>query len=74
MKNELNKLLENRIYNHEDCVFEIEKIAYDFAVNFAKWLRKNTAQTKGGSYKLFNDFQQYNLIELIEIFKNQNSL
>jgi hypothetical protein len=74
MKNELNKLLETRIYNHEECVSKIEKISDDFAINFAKWLRKNTAQTKGGSYKLFNDFQQYNLNELIEIFKNQNSL
>lgn len=74
MKNELNKLLENRIYNHEECVSKIEELAYYFAVNFAKWLRKNTAQIKGGSYKLFNDFQQYNLNELIEIFKNQNNL
>jgi hypothetical protein len=26
MKNELNKLLENRIYNHEECVSKIEEL------------------------------------------------
>lgn len=52
----------------------LEKIAEDFAVEFSKWLRKNTAQTKGGSYKLFNDFQKYNLTELVQIFKNQKNI
>ncbi|MES2804098.1 MAG: hypothetical protein V4652_00920 [Bacteroidota bacterium] len=36
MKNELNKLLENRIYNHEECVSKIEKIAKDYANNQIK--------------------------------------
>lgn len=30
MKNELNKLLEKRIFNHEECISKIEKIAKDY--------------------------------------------
>jgi len=46
-----------------------EKIADDFAIGFANWLRENTAQVKGGRYKLFKDFEIYNLKELLAIFK-----
>jgi hypothetical protein len=59
--------------NHKNYLEGLVEVADEFAIDFARWLRKNTAQTKGGSYKLFNDFQQYNLTELIEIFKNQNT-
>ena len=49
-----------------------EQIAEEFAVKFAKWLREKTAHTKGGGYKLYNDFQQYNINELLQIFKHSH--
>ena len=48
----------------------LEKIADEHAIEFAKWLREKTAHTKGGCYKLYNDFQQYNINELLHIFKH----
>lgn len=53
---------------------ECEKIADDYAVEFAEWLRQKTAQVKGNMYKLFSDFEIYTSKELLEIFKKEKGL
>ena len=54
MNDKLNKLLENRIYNHEKCVAEIEKIADAQSIDFAKWCVNTQAF---GAYKKYNQQQ-----------------
>lgn len=53
---------------------QCEKIADDYAIEFAEWLRQKTAQVKGNRYKLFSDFEIYTLKELLEIFKKEKGL
>lgn len=53
---------------------ECEKIADDYAVEFAEWSRQKTAQVKGNMYKLFSDFEIYTSKELLEIFKKEKGL
>ena len=66
MKNELNKLLENRIYNHEDCVSKIEELADKQTTEFAKWLENLTE-----AFYLKN--QEVSYSELLDIFKRERS-
>lgn len=62
MNDKLNKLLENRIYNHEKCVAEIEKIADAQSIDFAKWCVNTQA------------FGAYTYEDALEIFKAQQKL
>ena len=51
-------------HNAEEC----EKIAEDFAVKFAEWLRKECYDT--GSHWLYQeDDEIYNSVEILEVFK-----
>ena len=59
MKDKLNKLLENRIYNHEECVSKIEKLADDQSVDFAKWCVNTQA------------FGVYSYEDALEIYKEE---
>jgi hypothetical protein len=59
MKLELNKLLEKRIYNHKECVCEIEKIADKYTIDFAKWC---------DSLEI-GEWSNETVIELFEIYK-----
>ena len=60
--------------NREDNAVNCAEVADEFAIGFAEWLRANTKHKKGGPYKLHNDFQDYNLSELLNIYKNKNGL
>ena len=64
MKNELNKLLENRIYNHEECVSKIEVIAEEFAIGFTEW--RLTTHLRNAD--------QYTMRELLNIYKVKRNL
>ena len=66
MKNELNKLLENRIYNHKECVSKIEELADKQTTEFAKWLENLTE-----AFYLKNQEASYS--ELLDIFKRELS-
>ena len=61
MKNELNKLLENRIYNHEECVSKIEELADELAMNFTEW--RLTTHLRNAD--------QYTMKELLMIYKEK---
>lgn len=64
MKNELNKLLENRIYNREECVSKIEELADELAVKFLDWCRDiSRKKVEGKSSK-----------EVLEIYKKEKEL
>ena len=74
MRNKLNSLLEKRIYNHEDCVSEIEKLADKQTLDFAKWIDKNYYQGDNGTYaKSKEDFRNketsFSIKQLFVIFK-----
>ena len=66
MKNELNKLLENRIYNHEECVSKIEELADKQTTEFANWFLSTRFDSSG---KYLNKTDS----ELLEIFKRERS-
>ncbi len=80
MKNELNKLLENRIYNHEDCVSKIEELSDKQTIEFADWLNNGRFSQYGNSWtnpKLpknsKGDWVFFTSKQLYEIFKRERS-
>jgi hypothetical protein len=69
MKIELNKLLENRIYNHEECVSKIEELADELAIGFLEFeVGLLTKQVEGYFYFDF-DNEWKTSKELLEIYK-----
>jgi len=64
MKNELNKLLENRIYNHEECVSKIEGLADELAIGFAEWC--SSIDIKDTRFKINTTSKQ-----ILEMYKKE---
>ena len=58
----------------EQFIFYYREQKDERAIDFAEWLRTNTKHRKGGSYKLYQDFQDYNISEILEIYKKQKGL
>lgn len=72
----LKEKIDNALFYIEPKIslIKCEKIEDDFAIEFAEWLRNKTAQVKGNMYKLFSDFEIYNIKELLEIYKKEKGL
>lgn len=62
---------DHQFANREDNAVNCIEVAYNFAIGFAEWLRQKTSQVKGDRYKLYSDFEIYNLQELLQIYKSQ---
>lgn len=50
------------------------KIADDFAIGFAEWMRQNTIYNGSEYYVYIDDSQQYKLNKLLEIYKKEKGL
>jgi hypothetical protein len=64
----LREKLYDGLLNSDDLC---EGIVDNAMIQFAEFLRNKTAQTKNGGYKLYSDFEIYNLQELLQIFKEK---
>ena len=78
MREQLNELLEKRIFNHKECVLKIEKLAEKQSIDFVKWIDKNYYQ--GEDYntyaKCMDDFKDkdkiFTIKQLFETFKHES--
>jgi hypothetical protein len=69
LREKFNPLLENRIYNYENVVDELEQITNNFTVAFAIFLRQKCLIDDNYLYYFFNG-KKYNEAELLQHFKN----
>lgn len=58
----------------KEGVESFEKIAEDFAIGFAEWMRKNTIYNGSEYYAYIGNSQQYKLNKLLEIYKKEKGL
>lgn len=77
MREQLNELLEKRIFNHNECVLKIEKLAEKQSIDFAKWIDKKYYQGEDNNTyaRCLGDFKDkdkiFTIKQLFETFKSE---
>jgi hypothetical protein len=69
LREKFNPLLENRIYNYENVVDELEQITDDFTIKFLEWLNENSIYYPKDKKYFFNN-EWHSQEEIFKHFKN----
>jgi hypothetical protein len=69
LREKFNPLLENRIYNYENVVDELEQITDDFTIKFLEWLNENSIYYPKDKQYFFNN-EWHSQEEIFKHFKN----